>query len=144
MKITKFSRLLDAKGPHLVTWDVSDRMAAVTLLANSDAARAALGEALALDRALTAAAPEVSQARLLNFVDRVVAATPVPAPLSDVKSTASFRPWPRSFQNGLAAAFATACFVVGIMIGSGVETRTSVDLAGLPLGPTTTITIGIE
>jgi hypothetical protein len=140
MNLTTFTRLLDAKGPHLVTWDVRDRMAAATLMANSEAARAVFDEALALDRALTAAAPEISEARLLNFVDRVVAAAPARAPKGDVR----FTPQPRSFQNGLAAAFATACFVVGIVIGSGVETGTSVDLAGLPLGPTTTITIGIE
>ena len=52
MMVSQFQTLLDARGPELGLWPEADRLAAVALLEQSDAARAALAEAEALHRAM--------------------------------------------------------------------------------------------
>lgn len=158
MTLTEFQRLLDAYGPHPSEWPEQERQNAVRLLDASEPARLALNEALALDRALLQMAPVVSDERLEALVNRVLRTAPPRESRSSVPDDAKrfFVP-PRSFGTGFASAFAASCFLIGVVIGSSVEmtgvttpttatatTASSIDLAGLPLGSTTRIKIGIE
>lgn len=158
MNLTEFQRLLDAYGPHPTDWSEQQRQDVVRLLGTSEPAKAALKAALALDHALSQMAPMVSDERLEALVNRVVRTAPPRQAPSSVPDYAKrlFVP-PRSFGKGFAGAFAASCFLIGVAIGSSIEmtgvttqatatttTASSVDLAGLPLGSTTRIKIGIE
>jgi hypothetical protein len=159
MTLSEFERLLDAYGPHPTDWSEQQRQDVVRLLGTSEPAKRALKQALALDRALSQMAPLVSDERLEALVNRVVrAAPPREAPSLVPDYTKRLFVPPRSFGKGFAGAFAASCFLIGVAIGSSVEmtgvttqatattttTASSVDLAGLPLGSTTRIKIGIE
>ena len=65
MNVNQFQTMLDARGPDVGRWPEADRLAAEALLDRSDAARAALAEAQALDDAL-AALPEEPASPLLR------------------------------------------------------------------------------
>lgn len=156
MNLPEFKRLLDAYGPHPTEWSEQQRHGVVRLLGTSEAAKAALKEALTLDHALSQMAPVVSQERLEALVNRVVRTAPPREARSSVPGYGKdlFVP-PAALRKSFVSAFAASCFLIGVAIGSSVEmadntaptvtTATStVDLAGLPLGTTTRISIGIE
>jgi hypothetical protein len=80
MREARFRRLLDRRGPHPERW--AEAEAAAALLARSAAARAALAEAVALDRALRQGLPApgaAAVARLQDGVTRAIARAPLPA-----------------------------------------------------------------
>jgi hypothetical protein len=79
----RFAELLDRCGPVPARWPAAERTAAEALLAGSDAVRATLDRAQALDAALRRDLPRpdpASIARLQHRIARSIARAPLPAP----------------------------------------------------------------
>lgn len=68
MNMRQFQSLLDGRGPEIARWPEADRVAAEALLATSAEARAALAEAEALHRALTALTEEPASPLLRSAI----------------------------------------------------------------------------
>lgn len=112
MNVTEFQTLLDGRGPEIARWPEADRAAAESLLATSDAARAALAEAEALHQAL-AALPEEPASPLLRS-----AILDIPE-LHDQGTEAASTGWsPR--RRGIAAGWTAiaASAVIGFAVGA--------------------------
>lgn len=137
MRLTRFQTLLDARGPEMGPWPDADRMAASALLAESDAARGALAEARALDRALSAPPGEPASALLRSTIldiperhDRL--APPLPGRQSPVGDSGHRR----LFITGWTAIAASALigFAVGLWWPAQPPVWQSEDLVALVYG----------
>ena len=132
MNVTEFQTLLDGRGPEIGRWPEADRAAAQALLADSAEARAALAEAEALHRALTAL-PEEPASPLLRSAILDIPELHDQAPESASAGWSSQR---RGMAAGWTAIAASAAigFAVGVWWPAEQPVWQSEDLAALVYG----------
>lgn len=119
MTFEKFETLAAAHGGALARWPRAERAAAERLLAQSDAARAALAEAAALDAVLDAAAPAPAMsARLTARILADAAECAAPRPAAQTRRQGGWRAWlGRLSTAALIPAPACAAALFGLWLG---------------------------